>query len=133
MKFSTERRITREIPMLFENTYSRNEENTHIVNTTYCQNTFEFHLDNSYPFSPPLSILCNGNKIECNKQPNGIHCFMCQNNLCSYWGPTITMQKIIQLYTHEYFHMCILVSQLFQCKLPRELVEYIAHFVISKQ
>ena len=95
---------------------------------------FKFHIDDNYPFTPPIQVYCNGNDISnCNKTFN--YCYACNSILCNMnWSPScllyiIADDYIYQLMHSELLHYVSLILRRQMVFLPKEIIEHICTFI----
>ena len=139
MSHFTEKRIGYELSDFAKNNTLKvlNPENTkqdsfHLIkiHNTYPPMLFTFYLDENYPFSPPIKVLCNDHNItQCNQLEK--YCYACHSILCNNkWSPTYRIKSVIDEYFHklresEVLHYLSLILKRKHIHLPIELKMHI--------
>ena len=93
-----------------------------------------YHIDQNYPFHPPINIFLNGKDIyKCNKSQ---HCYPCNSYLCNgNWSPQITMKQIADDYISQlkssniHTYVSFILKYAHRHTIPPEISILISHFI----
>ena len=106
----------------------------HIIKVEYGGFDITYHIDQNYPFHPPINIFCNGKDMyKCNK---ALYCYPCNTYLCNgNWSPAITMKQIADDYINElkssdiHIYVSFILKYAHSHTIPPEIRILISHYI----